>query len=226
MNQSTTTTVHKRPRSKSKSPNETRKKRPRSRSSSRSSSRLSSPNVALAYAKILDDDSGSSVLSEAEFKSIFRIKKVRGDGNCFFYALSQGLYGGVHEHGRIRDELCEAYEKERKNKEFQNMEFVWSSDHKLRCLSEPQRERDICRDKEYADMECDAFMCSLVFKVDIIIIFKNVDNTYLVDRYICPTEIKKKRTAHENKLLPDRVYLFHNGNESMYGGHTDALELM
>lgn len=173
---------------------------------------------------MIDDTSENNILSNKDFRAMFRIKPVRGDGNCFFYALSYGLFGQTDDYNMIRRRLCDAYKNERLHKRLQQHKFVYESSHKLRCLSEPDREREICKDKIYADMECDTFMCSLEFKVDIILLIRNENGTYLVDKYLCPPELKRKRTKEERELLPERVYLHHNGSQSEYGGHTDALE--
>jgi hypothetical protein len=173
---------------------------------------------------VIDDTSENSVISGKDFRAMFKIKRVEGDGNCFFYALSYGLYGQTGDDKIIRQRLCDAYKNERHSKKLQQNKFVYESAHKLRCLSEPDRESEICNDKIYADMECDAFMCSLEFKVDIIILFRNSDGSYLVDKYLCPADVKRKRTREERELLPERVYLHHNGSQSEHGGHTDALE--
>jgi hypothetical protein len=173
---------------------------------------------------VIDDTSDNNELSGKDFRAMFRIKTVRGDGNCFFYALSYSLFGQTDDYDVIRQRLCKAYKSERHNKRLQQRKFVYESTHKLRCLSEPDRERDICNQKIYADVECDAFMCSLEFKVDIIILIRSENGTYLVDRYLCPPELKRERTKEERELLPERVYLHHNGSQSQVGGHIDALE--
>ena len=206
-------------RSKSPSPRTTLKQQ-RSRSPSPKGSDVSSAG----YATVIDDTSDNNVLSGKDFRAMFRIRPVRGDGNCFFYALSYSLFGQTDDYDMIRQRLCNAYESERQNRRLQQRKFVYESAHKLRCLSEPDRERDICNQKIYADVECDAFMCSLEFKVDIIILIRSENGTYLVDRYSCPPELKRERTKEERELLPERVYLHHNGSQSQVGGHIDALE--
>jgi hypothetical protein len=76
---------------------------------------------------VIDDTSDNNVLSGKDFRAMFRIRPVRGDGNCFFYALSYSLFGQTDDYDLIRQRLCNAYKSERHNRRLQQRKFVYES---------------------------------------------------------------------------------------------------